>query len=1734
MTNTLPNALRLAVAVAISSSIVVTDARAGRSLQTQSVDISNNGYMVFTQSLVKVQPTLGDDQQPIPKSFTTTYPDQNPVREGYKVPSDDFTDVFSSVSTLVSIVDLFETGENDIAQKYTKVLKVGDEAVFKFTHSLEEKELVIEVRGGMTDQDTVDALRDQLACTSSLEPSTKLARPEQLYIVLEGVNDRAGNLGTSDHYVALASIKVEQVEVNGRTFMLLISGGDQPPELKRLGQSLFVNDEALLVAATSAYIQVHVLKEELQQEALNNLMAHSKPVGYVVHVEDNRELYPVPAGYPKLEAAQAREEIILFRGQKQNPADVAFVENLYKLLKEAGAKDPTHRVSTKVKKYAVKSYRHIIRSRQMTLLEELAAQQDAEFSKEKLMSLAYYESLQQALTSATPRSAYEFEFTSGHFKLTSSVVTSTWMHHQFVKYFGFKRTLKNLLTDQRFIQNMEKVIPVISDIDTVQADAIEDKKFASKVMEDMSTRLFVTYKNIDELQQKEGELADILNHLENIVEIDTVLKREKLRALKLKQKDDDTDVQQEHLLDKIKTMTAQQKNLHQKVEALNERQSLEKTYAQARKAALAEIPDIELSTPENRYPLKSKVNLKLYRHSKPKQKHKGFRIPKARPEVLETLTALEKALEMRDIDKNDGVYLRREDISENMQEFITEARERAEEQALEILEALEQVFNIKINGGDDKAARLARVRSRLDGKDISEFMLDKIYKIVWQEDSRLLRMKDIDLESFDTDITLYYPKKGGPEWLNTLRRRLTYKVEEVDERASEIQTKYLAAIENSLKIYLHENVAAEQRSMAFTARLARELQLEFENHANLPDRKIALRVKISELLDEMYDDFDGEADRRVWNNEIAHQLSIKDYRDDAAIDDQVRQIDTKLQQLDEEVFSAGEPDVNERIVAIEHQLDRKMARLGPEPRYVLDLKVARARQALQGAENKLEKAYQELDAIHFKHIVYAKTFAYLKCIPDEAVINIIEAAVGVKPESADTNERWVKALRNQQLQLGGNDGNGGKIQQLIQEHALLEAEIETREANIERMKDALKAAEKAVENDDGPFQYTPRQANVLEAIHKFTQQHPLKRQALQTAMGLAESAVTSGKTMPCLTTFNFDDEYAPIHLQALTGDKLTFKQTSRIVEVFKHLKTTFPESSFEPLEEVQTLVHRARHEMNKGAQQYNDEIYDIGSAGIHHAEHGPEDLKSFSEYFAGHSASGNKIIALLREGLISQDELENCMQAIRGADGYQTVDEFEHFLGYKHGVNVPHFKAAVQMLSDNGAEEFIQSAFTPVTATGPAGMKESVAGMKEYAAAVIGNYVLDDIAFDNGRRTAAFLTHVQDTLTPYANAAGISESELIQAIHSTLIQAHAAALEQQLNDYWVKPSASLVQAVTWYFSSYKPLLVAHNAWQASALSLSNMLFLYLLDLTYRGDYPHRMLTPFQHWLERYGVDLDRTLQYAEHNAIEQVSEVVGLAMPLGKAASSVILLRTGSMLFARQHNANPRMYRSISRLVPEMVKSMGSGQGVQVPLLNRVTPLKVKTLASATAGLVLGPVATVGAYVHGLVSGFTYAQTFGFALASSLTFDFFMNNNKMLTQWLGGPLGRSLDRINRWRGVGETQDEYVKRTAIASPQRYSETDEEYANRIQANNTLYGWTRHENYLQFRERRDRTMKLFENGWEKYLRENVPKWSFSHAESIPYSYTLGAFYEQQRGDDQKAQDHDKRNAPQSSFSR
>ncbi|WP_448217771.1 hypothetical protein [Endozoicomonas sp. 2B-B] len=1872
-----PNALSLAVAVAISSFIISTQTLADRRLQTKAVDIKDNEHVEFTQSEIIVRPTLGDDQQPIPGSFTTTYSYYTDVSAGYAMPAKSFTGFASHFCGGVSSVDLFETGENDVAQKYTKVLKLGDEEIFRFTHNLEEKELVIEVRSGMTDPDSVAAVRFQLTGMESLEPLTKIARSAQLLWLLEGAEKRAGNLGKSDHYVTLASIEVDKVEVSGRTFMRLVSGGDRTPEPERLGQSLFVNDDALLAAATSAYIQVHVLGEALQQQALNELLAHSKPVGYVVHVKDGSRAYPVPAGYPKLEVAETPGEVIVFHSQRLNPDDVAFVEKLYEIWQEAEGPLPSPAVLTKVKTHQVRAYQYVIRSRQMTVLEEFAARQNAVFNQDQpttlsnkdkraMRALAFYESLDQALVSATPDKIHrirEFEVTLEDLRVASSFITPIWMHNQLEKHFGFKPVLRDLLTNQHFVQKIVDHIPVVVKLKT---DGLyDDKRFVSKVLSERTRQMAEMFSKLDELYSAEAEFLVLKYKLEiesdradasdekklewqriyqkvkakhawtlaklqdqkslvkklmqevrqfplleqqvsnanlkainarhskiatklgmddwddtqpEVEQVERLLKKiddicdpasiksqlapinkadlqarhqtqhlqqqstrkeadseAEIKAryatlsihLNIKDFDNnaDIDVQEDHLLQRIESLTAEiqhayrlndeqkhllnklqstnaqlnpiQESLLQKIQTLNDDGDMKKPDVKFMQDGIAAILRIVMSKDDSLAKHIPQIEAMHQSLADLKQELEDIRTPghpRAMPLVLEKLAAVEKALEMDDLNSKGDVYYRRDAISKAIQTSMTKASQAAEKKALETLEDLEELVNIKVNEGDDNTERVVRLRAKLteakkEALEILEELEEALNRIANEGDDNTERVDRLRAGLTDDDInekalegTDYYPWKEAMFEIRGVKRGgidgiFAFYVEEVDERAIEEQKKILRAVENKLNIDISENTAAKERGKHFLAKLADDLKLELKKDTSLDDQKNALREKIRALRDIVEGFYDNRGSRKDTNNEIARPLNIEGYEEDADLIYQQSLIGLKLRELNDEVYLAGQPTVNERIAAIEDELDKHMAHLGPKPRFVLDRELARASRVIEEAESELETAHQKLEAM---------------------------------------------------LQPHGDDSTGSRTR----EQARLKAEIEVRKADIERMKDALEAAGKAVKSDDGPFQYTPEQAEVLDAIHTFTQQHSLKKQALEAAMGLAELALESGEAIPDLTTFDFGEEFAPVHLRALVGDALTFDQANRIVKIFKSLKKTFPAPLFEPLENqpsnvlkiIQQLVNNARHELQSGAKQYDDEIHGMAKTAIHYVDYEPGDLNNFPDYLAARYASANKIIALLREGLISKVELENYMKAVRGVDGYQTADEFEHFLGYKHRVNLPHFNSIIQMLSDRGAEEFMQMAFNPVplSATGPAGMKESVAGMKEYAAAVIANYVLDDIAFDNGRRTAAFLANIQETLTPYANAAGLSESDLVKAIHDTLVQAHATAVERQLSDYWVKPSAFLVQVVTWYYSSYKPLLATYTSLQAAGQSLSNMSFLYLLDLTNKGDYLHRMLTPFRQWLEHFSVDPDRTGQYACHNGIEQIAEVGGLAMPLGKAASSVILLKTGSMLFARQHNANPHSYRSISRLVPEIVKSMGSGQGVQIPLLHRMTPQKVKTLASATTGLVLGPVATVGAYVHGLISGFTYAQTFGFALASSLTFDFFINDNKMLTQWLGGPLGRSLDKINRWTGLGETQDGYLQRTAIASPQGFSETDEAYANRVKTNNTIPGWTRQENYLQFRERRDRTMKLFDNGWEQYFMENVPRWSFSHAESIPYFYTLGAFYGLQKGDDQRVHGH------------
>ncbi|WP_448217801.1 hypothetical protein [Endozoicomonas sp. 2B-B] len=1771
MTCLRPGVLSLAVAIAVSAFMTGTPALAGRRLQTKSVDFFSYEHAEFTQSEVTVLPAVGDDQQSIPKSITTLYIDPKHDRTSYSIHSVGFTDILYNIKGGVSTVDQFETGENDVAQKYSKILKVGNKGIFRFTHNLEEEKLVIEVRGTMTDQDSVSAVHRRLDGCRLLE-FTKIAHPQLLHAVLGVADDKAGDLGASDHYVELATIEVEKVAVNGRTFTRLIAAGDQPPELQRLGQSLFVNDDVLLAAAASAYIQVHILKRDLQQKALNKLLAHNKPVGYVVHVKGDRPLYPVPSGYPKLEVAEAPGEVIVFHGQKPNPHDITFVENLYNLWKEAEADNPIPSVATIVRKGKVETYQFVIQSRQMAVLEEIAARHGTEQpmtftneDKQAINTLACYEFLQQALVSATPTQASpaaQFELTPEHIRVASLAITPTWLQMQFADHFSFKPVLGDLLTNQNFVQSILNPFAAESQTDV----AYQDDSFVAKVSADMARQL-IEREEVQALQliqnQAEHYLARTLSLLEGrqnqlqklqqeVAEI-PALKQEVRNAREKAIKIRNIELAEALGIDHWDDTQSLEDQAIRIRERLNEKDTV-KTNLAAIEGQLDITPDNEndlgarfQSIQQHLSALIQPIHDRVNILTDSKEKLEDIRTPdhtKAMPEVLEKLMALEKALKMDDLDRKDDVYDRRHAISEEIQTYITDVRQNAEEEALRILKIIEEIVGIKVNEDDGNAERLNRVRSKLESNDVTEKML-----------------ADIDYRVRKKNIAPTY--ETGKLKLARLQGRLNFLVEDADELITKQQIVLLKVVEEKLNIDISENSAAEERGQHFIATLADVLKVKFRKDASLDEKKDALSTKIWLLTDEVGEFYDHESVKRDRNNEIARQLNIENYKEDAPLKDQNRLITATLEQLDEEVFNAGQPDVNERIAAIENELDRLMARLGPKPRYVLDRELARAKVSIEEAETELEELHRKLDVVDRKQVVFTDSTDVptdrdkyitdlnksLKQIharfgltqndnqtPEDLLndierflqeseyyaekrvglihqLNTIINAVKIPFEFDYDNHlegaNYINAIRDYQASHGKDKVNHAEgelpetrrkytqVTQFLHEHDFREMELASAKDEEKQSQAPLDTENQAIDNskdiDSKTKTKLEHNKEIMDKIVKISkalealEDYEASLKAIENNLGLKpDSTATHDARIDALRNKQLE----------LGGDDGFGGKILQLTRKQQNLKRA-AEGKKAELEILREALRAAEEavENDGGPFQYS-----------------PEELKSFSEYFATHSASANKIITLLQEGSISKVEFENYIKAVRGVDGYQTVAEFEHFLGYKQGVDVPRFKVVVGILSDEGVDEFIQTAFNPVTltATHPAGMKESVVGMKEYAAAIIANYVLDDIAFENGRRTAAFLNNIQDTLTPHANVAGLSESDLIKAIHNTLMLAHVAAADWQLWDYWVKPSAFLVQAVTWYYTSYKPLLATHTVWQATDLSLSNMAFLYLLDLTNRGDYLHRMPIPFQHWLQGYGVDLDRTGQYAYHSGIEQVSEVGGMVMPLGKAASSVILLQTGAMLFARQHYANPHRYRSVSRLMPEIVKSMGSGQGVQVPLLHRATPHKVKTLVSTTAGLVLGPVATVGAYAHGFISGLTYAQTFGFALASSLTFDFFLNDNKLLTQWLGGPLGRSLDKMNRWTGVGETQDEFVKRTAIASPQRFNETDEAYTNRVKAGNRMHGWTRHENYLQFRDRRDRTMKMFENSWEKYFRENVPKWSFSHAESIPYSCTLGALFE------------------------
>ncbi|WP_257252310.1 hypothetical protein, partial [Endozoicomonas sp. SESOKO3] len=1267
----------------------------------------------------------------------------------------------------------------------------------------------------MTHQDSIKAVRSQSGDIQPLEPTTKVASPEHLAGVLKGAHERAGSLGEADHYVALATMKVGKVEVNERTFMRLIAAGDKLPELQRLGQSLFVNDEALFALATSAYTQVYLLGEGLQKVALNTLVLCHQPVGYVVHVEDVTQAYPVPEGYPKLEVTEAPGEIIVFRGQKQNLADIAFVESLYNPWKKFGGNDNKH--IAQVKKDKVKSYQYVIRSRQMALLEgfsnELALQHHAELLHDKLVMLAYYESIQQALTTAASYGTDEFELTAEHIGAVLSVITPGWMLVQFEKLFSFKPALRDLLTSRHFFQNVQKGTDVISKL--MQRFAFgEDTTFVKKAIGNMARQHLELENTLEEPQGSEAfqQYLQQQNTRKDAEKATEIKDRYATIAAHLNiqnfNSNEDVDAQQESLLAKIKTMIAQKELHSHRIRTINEQQDLKNS-------------DIITAPGQS----------------------------KAMPEVLETLRAMERVLgDKSHIDERDDVYFNRQLVSEDIHLYVSEARQREEAQVWIILQMLEDRLSISVRIGesDSKAAKLARVRARLDSGDVSKDELADMHRLLRVATDRLA-------------------PEGSPMQMDVLvsgiRDLLNFLIEESDQRARKRQTNHLIALEDALNISPHENPAAKEREKMFIAKLASDLQIGFADDANLFDQQHALRDRIQELKEEVNETYDDEGVKRIRNNQIADQLNIKNYRYHATINEQNSLIKAKLEDLDEEVFKAGQPEVDERIAAIENELDRQMPRLGPKPRFVLDRDVATARRAIKEAESELAAIYRNLKRLRGTSLVYEgnpddlqdvsdeesmvlkqgmkevqielglassdeqtteervknirhfllecsaekrdkileelrvksslnihmindlgseEASDYLIAIAryadsagqyevgealgrllhsrkryiqitdflrehDDALLEAIEKDVGLKPAPADTHEQRLNALRKRQVEYGGNDGYGGTVRHLIQEQADLQDEIEFRKADIERMKRVLKAAEQAVESDSGPFQYTPEQVMVLSTINNFMQQHPLKKQALEAAIGLKEAAREGGKKAPLLSTFDFNNEFAAIRMQALVGDKLTIEQASRMVDVFKSLKI-FPESPLMPMQDrpwsaiknVEELAGWALYYVETGAQQYDDVIRDMGKTAIHFVEHEQGGLKDFPEYFASHSASGNRIITLLREGLISRVELEHYIKAVRGVGVYTAMGEFELFVGSKHGVRLPQFRRVVQMLSDKGAEEFMQSAFIPVTvtATGPTGMKESVAGIKEYAAATIANYVLDDIAFENGRRTA--------------------------------------------------------------------------------------------------------------------------------------------------------------------------------------------------------------------------------------------------------------------------------------------------------------------------------------------------------------------------------------------------------------
>lgn len=147
-------------------------------------------------------------------------------------------------------------------------------------------------------------------------------------------------------------------------------------------------------------------------------------------------------------------------------------------------------------------------------------------------------------------------------------------------------------------------------------------------------------------------------------------------------------------------------------------------------------------------------------------------------------------------------------------------------------------------------------------------MLDQIDQALWHEESTALNKRDLNIRK--------------------LRAILNYKVEDsyLDKQVKEQQTSLLQAVEKELRIHPRGNLAARERGKSFTAKLARDLNVAFAEDDNLSDQSDALREKIEALIEELYQTCDDEGIRRARNNDMAYQLNIEDYEEDAIIDDQ--------------------------------------------------------------------------------------------------------------------------------------------------------------------------------------------------------------------------------------------------------------------------------------------------------------------------------------------------------------------------------------------------------------------------------------------------------------------------------------------------------------------------------------------------------------------------------------------------------------------------------------------------------------------------------------------------------------------------------------------------------------------------------------------------------------------------------------------------------------------------------